>query len=80
MTKHTKIAASISIVTVVVLFFLANILSHSECGTAGIDYLPCGYWPRVIWSIRNGFWIPLVILGILIFVGSLLIQKFFKRH
>jgi len=74
--KIKRIITATSIVTVAVttLFLLANLLSHPECGTSGIDYMPCGYWPRVVWSIQNGFWIPCVILFVFVLGVYILFQ------
>jgi hypothetical protein len=75
MKKYVAIALFISITVGSAVFFIANIPSHPECGTAGIDYMPCEYWSRVNWSIQNGFWIPVLIIGLFAFTISLLIVK-----
>lgn len=80
MKRWVIISATISIGTVMTIFFVVNIFSHSECGTAGIDFMPCAYWPRAVWNIQNGFWIPLVFLAILVFIGSILVQRYLLRH
>lgn len=72
MKKPTLIATFISIIAGTLVFFIANIPSHPECGTAGVDYMPCEYWSRANWSIQNGFWIPILFIGLITFAVSLI--------
>jgi hypothetical protein len=39
--------------------------SNSECGTSGLDMIPCTYHARLIWDLKNGFWITLTIIWII---------------
>lgn len=53
-----------TLTTLAILQMLLSLPSHDECGTAGIDFMPCDYWNRVLWDLQNGSWITLAILSI----------------
>jgi hypothetical protein len=67
--KQITKGVALSLLLSTILFLLANIMSHSDCGTAGIDFMPCGYMSRVAWSLQNGFWIPFLPLTLIFFGG-----------
>jgi len=73
--KNIAMTSSISAVVLIAVFLLANLISHPECGTSGIDYLPCGYWPRVLWSLQNGFWMPFAIIFMVVTAVIFLLQR-----
>lgn len=59
---------------------LLNIPSHSECGTAGIDFMPCGYLDRLGWNLSNGSWILSVVLSVILTTATWLIYaKLFRK-
>lgn len=74
-TKQVTKGIALSLLLSTILFLLTNIMSHPECGTAGIDFMPCGYYPRVIWSLQNGFWIPFLSLSLIFFAGLAFYQQ-----
>jgi len=41
----------------ILLTLLLALPSHPECGTAGIDYMPCTYTDRLFWNLDGGSWI-----------------------
>lgn len=49
--------AILSSLIVVALLAVLSIPSHPECGTAGIDYMPCEYGARFIWYLGIGAWV-----------------------
>ena len=62
MKKHLSIFGLLSLVFVVAIELVLDLPSSSECGTAGIDFMPCDYWGRVHWSLNQGSWITLLLL------------------
>lgn len=49
-------------ISVILFELLMALPSHPECGTAGIDYMPCAYSDRLIWYLNGGSWaIPLIL-------------------
>ncbi len=58
------------------LFLLVSVPSHTECGTIGIDYMPCRYWDRVWWWVQIGAFIPLSGVALAL---ALMLQSFGKR-
>ena len=73
--KQIFIAVSLSFIIVAILELLMSIPSHPECGTAGIDFMPCAYWARAVWYLQMGSWMPLVGLWVILAVGSLIIMS-----
>ena len=61
--KYLKLA-TFAIFLATVLDLLLNIPSHPECGTAGIDFMPCGYLDRLTWNLNNGSWMFVLIVAI----------------
>ena len=71
------LAATLFIPLAIILVFelIVSIPSAVECGTAGIDFMPCAYWDRVIWYIKMGSWMPLLVFYIILAIGYLLYKK-----
>lgn len=71
------LAATVSISIVIILAFelIMSIPPAVECGTAGIDFIPCAYWERVIWYMKMGSWLPLFVFFVILAIGYLLYKR-----
>lgn len=59
----------IGLLAAIAVMLLIAAPSHPECGTVGIDYMPCGYIDRVGWTVSNGGWqLPLVFVAVVYIV------------
>ncbi|MBP7837221.1 hypothetical protein KA021_00785 [Candidatus Saccharibacteria bacterium] len=73
--KKFVIFSIFSALFIIGLGLVLSVPSHPECGTAGIDFMPCAYWSRVIWYNQIGQWIPLAGLWIILNLGYFMYKK-----